>query len=279
MRTRMSLEALLRGAVDYGGLFSPAELSMDAAVLRYALHREGNRNWMLGRFVVPASRMRELDSQLARIESDRAWPVTVLCEDFEDLDRALSARSALLTIEAVELRLGRPEDIERVTLSRPDDIELFIEPVAFFSYQEPALWLDPLKASGAFLKIRTGGSRPEQIPTSEKLARALADCASRRLPLKASAGLHQPIGNGSHGFLNVLMASAVALEGASARDVVELLDDDEPDAFVFEETYASWQQHVIRMESIAASRETFFRRFGSSSFENPVEGLEKLGLL
>lgn len=275
----MSLEALLRGAVDYAGLSPPAELSMNGAVEHYARYRAGSYRWMLGKFVVPSSRLNELDNRLASINSDDVWPVTVLCSGVEEVEGALAATCALVEIRSLEVKLSGPDDVRLLTQARPSGVEFFVEPRAFLASESVSSWLDPLKASNVSLKIRTGGSRAEQIPTSEQLAWVIRECASRRLPLKATAGLHHPIGNGSHGFLNVLMASAVALEGAPAADVEELLDDDEPGAFVFEDTHAVWQQHVIRMESITASRELLFRCFGSCSFEEPVEGLEELGLL
>src|SRR5690606_30837129 len=45
---------LLRGAVDYAGLFPPAALDMDAAVAAWASYVTGPDRWALGRFVVAA---------------------------------------------------------------------------------------------------------------------------------------------------------------------------------------------------------------------------------
>ncbi len=279
MGTTMSLEALLRGAVDYGGLYPPAELSMNAAVEHYARYRAGPHRWMLGKFVVGSSRLNALDNHLASIGSDDVWPVSVVCSGVDEVDSALAATCALVEIRSLEVKLSGPADVRSLSKSRPSGVELFVEPRAFLASESVSDWLDPLKACEASLKVRTGGSRAEQIPTSEQLAWVIRECAARRLRLKATAGLHHPIGNGSHGFLNVLMASAVALEGASASDLEELLDDDEPDAFVFEDTHAVWQHHVLRMESITASRELLLRCFGSCSFEEPVGGLEELGFI
>src|SRR5688572_24678308 len=54
-----SLRLLLRGVVDYAGLFPPAGLTMADAVAAYARHREEDASWMLGRFVLPAARLDE----------------------------------------------------------------------------------------------------------------------------------------------------------------------------------------------------------------------------
>ena len=61
-----ALRALLAGIVDYAGLFPPAGLDMPAAVRNYASYRTDDHAWMLGRFVVPASRLGKCDAALAQ---------------------------------------------------------------------------------------------------------------------------------------------------------------------------------------------------------------------
>ncbi|MDM7916789.1 MAG: hypothetical protein ACE15D_17165 [Candidatus Eisenbacteria bacterium] len=55
-----AFRALMAGIVDYAGLFPPAQLSLKEAIESYARYREEPGGWMLGRFVCPASRLREL---------------------------------------------------------------------------------------------------------------------------------------------------------------------------------------------------------------------------
>jgi hypothetical protein len=64
-----SIRALLKGIVDYAGMFPPASLDLETAARNYAAYRQGEHAWMLGRFVVPAAR---------RTEVDAAWPLAVL---------------------------------------------------------------------------------------------------------------------------------------------------------------------------------------------------------
>ena len=47
--------------VDYAGLFPPAGLDMRAAVGNYARYAAGPWAWALGRFIVPVSRLEELE--------------------------------------------------------------------------------------------------------------------------------------------------------------------------------------------------------------------------
>lgn len=67
-----SLRALLAGAIDYAGLFPPAELPLGQAFLNYLSYRQCHDAWMLGCFVVPAARLVELSrfDDLMRRESD-----------------------------------------------------------------------------------------------------------------------------------------------------------------------------------------------------------------
>ncbi len=53
-----SARALLSELIDYAGLFPPAALSMPEAVSNYADYRQGDFNWILGRFVLPVTRSR-----------------------------------------------------------------------------------------------------------------------------------------------------------------------------------------------------------------------------
>jgi len=49
----------MAGLIDYAGLFPPAKLSMAASAEAFARSRMGPHEWMLGRFICPASRLRE----------------------------------------------------------------------------------------------------------------------------------------------------------------------------------------------------------------------------
>src|SRR4051812_40808415 len=55
------LQALLTGVIDYAGLFPPAALPLDQAIRNYAHYRAEPESWMLGRFIIPAARLAELD--------------------------------------------------------------------------------------------------------------------------------------------------------------------------------------------------------------------------
>ncbi len=153
----------------------------------------------------------------------------------------------------------------------------------------PLEQLDAVKKAGAFAKLRTGGITPDAIPTVDSVASYILGCAERRLPFKATAGLHHPIRSNReltykadalvatmHGFMNVFLAAAFAGHGrASIHDVLAEMD---PAAFRFDAD-AHWRDWSLSGDQIAAARRDFAHSFGSCSFEEPIEDLERLGWL
>ena len=67
-----ALRALLSGLIDYADLFPPASLDLPAAMRNYTAYRKGPHAWMLGRFVVPDTLAKEVDSE---------FPLSVLTSD------------------------------------------------------------------------------------------------------------------------------------------------------------------------------------------------------
>jgi len=59
-----ALAELLRGLIDYAGLFPPAALDLPTAVRKYRAYRSGPYGWMLARFVIPAERAAEAPADL-----------------------------------------------------------------------------------------------------------------------------------------------------------------------------------------------------------------------
>jgi hypothetical protein len=121
------------------------------------------------------------------------------------------------------------------------------------------------------------------------VAAFIVACAERRLPFKATAGLHhpiralQPLTYGAdapravlHGFLNVFLAAAFAWHGQ--RNIEPILAELDGNAFRFDER-AYWRDWSLDAGQIREARAQFSHSFGSCSFEEPVGDLEALGLL
>lgn len=59
---KKSLRAFMKGIIDYAGLFPPADLSLDTSIRKFAQYRQGADAEMLSRFIIPASRLDELEA-------------------------------------------------------------------------------------------------------------------------------------------------------------------------------------------------------------------------
>ncbi|HZT84428.1 MAG TPA: hypothetical protein VE984_03275 [Gaiellaceae bacterium] len=130
--------------------------------------------------------------------------------------------------------------------------------------------LDEIAARGLRAKIRCGG---ERVPTVEELAELVRGCRSRGLVFKATAGLHHayPTEQGGHGFLNLLAAAVFGDEEEALRE--------RPPAFALDATSFRWQDQEALPARIADVRASLFHSIGTCSFFEPLEELERLGIL
>jgi hypothetical protein len=106
------------------------------------------------------------------------------------------------------------------------------------------------------------------VPSAEELGRFLRACRKRRVPFKATAGLHHPLASESrHGFLNVLAACAFEDDDALAGEV-EL-----------DSNALRWRDRVAGADALARVRREQLVSVGSCSFFEPVADLRELGIL
>ena len=298
----MTLRTLLAHAIDYAGLFPPAQLDMPGAVAEYESYLASSDAWALGRFVVPAARLRELaaaagdapSNPLGSRQGERRLSVVLgpdLAADVERL-RAFCAdvngEGWWRGIDAVELRASTPEAIAQAMRVVPDSVERYVEiPIS----EDPTPLVLAIAGAGAYAKVRTGGTTTDAFPASDHVARFLATCLREAVPFKATAGLHHPLRGeypltyepGSacgrmYGFLNVFLATAFLAAGLDEAEARVLLDESDPNAVTFNRTEAVWRSHRLPLDRLAESRR-FLTSFGSCSFREPIDDLTALGLL
>ena len=289
-----SLHALLHTIVDYAGLFPPASLSMEAAVANYAAYRNDPHAWMLGRFVVPVSRLDELTRAAeAAWKDSHPWRLSALIG--EDLVgdvakiNSFNAASRGGMIDSVEVKGTSAAAIASIAAAIPRDIKTYVEiPVA----DDPRELIAAIAAKKLRAKIRTGGIVPEAFPPAEHVARFIRECYAASAGFKATAGLHHPLRsaraltyepNGPrgvmHGFLNVFLAAAVQFNGLTRSDALELLAAETLAGVDFGEDGAAWKDYRVTLGEIQTVRRRFAVAFGSCSFREPVDDLIQLGLL
>jgi len=226
-----ALQALLHGAIDYAGLFPPAKLEMAAAAANYARYRQEAEGWMLGRFICPASRLKELTPWHGEMmAAERPWRLSALGRGGETVASFLeNLRTDLAEIAAFREQTAERVVVDVLEVKVPTELQRdgnlagswLAETYATLERHGPPIIapyfeaaptgpLTPLLAAlaeeefspaaesrlrclpGGF-KLRCGGTEPAAFPTPEQVAAVIAACRDDDLPLKFTAGLHHPI--------------------------------------------------------------------------------------
>ena len=141
--------------------------------------------------------------------------------------------------------------------------------------------MDTISRESFGVKLRTGGLRADAVPPSSAIADFLLAAAVRKLPMKATAGLHVPVPSQEmHGFLNVFGAGFLAYTGRGDRDaLVHVLDDFGYDDFRFSEDSMKVGDVEFSRSEVEELRTRWLLSFGSCSFLEPIEHLERHGLI
>src|SRR5579875_1465887 len=95
-----SLRVFLARLIDYAGLFPPASLSLDPAIRNYAAYQKDGGDWMLGRFIIPASRINELEPYISLFSSSSPLPLSVTGSRSKSAEACLSRLREELEIVA-----------------------------------------------------------------------------------------------------------------------------------------------------------------------------------
>jgi hypothetical protein len=297
-----ALRVLLRESIDYAGLFPPAGLAMGQAVANYASYRIGPHAWALGRFVVPAGRLAELEQALGgflpRFSPSDRWRLAVLLgsDPLRDLETIgefncphVGNGAGMATVDVIEAKADGPEAVGQLLSRVPSDLQPYVEIPAT---HDPAPLATAVARGGGRLKVRTGGITADAFPAAADLVRFLRAARDVRVPFKATAGLHHPLraeyrltyepGSACgtmFGFLNLFLAAAFMGAGLDDAAAERLLEERDPTAFRFDADGVEWRGHRLDLDRIRRTRESAIISFGSCSFTEPIDDLHSLGLL
>ena len=290
----------MAGIIDYAGLFPPAKLDMATAVANYLNYRNGGHSWILGKFVVPVSRLDEFQhdaSSLLPHENSTPVLLSALCgsDARNDLDRCRDFNNGLfaawhnIVIDTVEIKAASPEEIASIGGIIPEFLSGYFEISLNDALDEMVHALAGIKKCA---KVRTGGVTPDAFPSATDVIRFITACSANNVPFKATAGLHHPICStyaftyepGSprgrmFGFLNLFLCSAFIRAGMNGEDAADILNESASHAFQFDEQGVEWRGFHIDGEQLKAAREGFALSFGSCSFTEPIDELQALNLL
>src|SRR5829696_259972 len=87
-----ALRAALPDFIDYAGLFPPAALDLQTTVANHDRYARSSEGWMLGRLVVPLSRLDEVAAVLARSPApERSWEIAALAGAGDRMESAPAA--------------------------------------------------------------------------------------------------------------------------------------------------------------------------------------------
>lgn len=304
-----AVRAAFTHLVDYAGLFPPAKLEMAPAAAEYLAAREGPDAWMLGRFIVPASRVGELLESLPHTEPVAlSVIVDAGAEPRTWLPNVQSSLAALSALRASEPRV-RLQSLEAALPPLPAMRESYDAAIGQFAAARNRAGLSDLPAfvelprddrwkselpralfamhrHDVHAKLRCGGVVAEAFPSCEDVADFICAAREEQVAFKATAGLHHPVrrpdpqtGAVMHGFVNVLAAAAFARGGLPAQDVLGALACEDGERLQFTQDGLSWDGRHVSTADLAAVREQAFVSYGSCSFAEPTDDLRAMGLI
>ena len=292
-----SLKLLLTAIVDYAGLFPPAELSMQEAIANYSKYCQTLDNWLLGHFVVPVSRLPELEVLLVNRypENKLVIPCSISAILSENWELELKQIQAFnhrnqIQIAAVEFKPLSLGEIQQAINHLPKGIESFLEIPLDENLEN---YLAVLKGTKVAAKIRTGGLSTEVFPPVDRLCQFIFASAEAQVPFKATAGLHHALaGNyavsykgksfstNMQGFLNLsILAALVYGQKLTQSEALTVLQESSSTNFKFQEDNITWHNHYLNLAELQKSRKCFFRSFGSCSFQEPLDELREFQLI
>ena len=279
----MPTEALpesYRGLVDDAAIFPPGDSPLPDALSAWTARGQEWFATLVASLVVTDVRVPEVDIAvpLSVVVTGGAGAVAGALR--------LVAKSPA-TLAGLEIALRDPDDlagnarrvVTAVDAARTeglldDDTPTYVE----LPHVGPsASWLaaaDVVAESELRLKFRTGGLDADLFPAADALASWIDAALDRETPFKCTAGLHNAVrhtgedGFEHHGFLNVLLATRHAFDGAGRADVVATLERRDASALADD----------ARAADLAGARR-WFTSFGSCSVTEPLDDLIALGLL
>ncbi|WP_305093020.1 hypothetical protein [Prescottella sp. R16] len=282
----MRFSPLLIGLCDDAALFPPGNAPMDVAVPAHFAHEGSDHAALVGPFVFPAPRLGELPAILGEKAAGQGGELELSLTVPAGTDAVPAALEQLRAIDGVKLAAmeiavpaGQTPDalfgaLDEIASAAPG-VEIFVEVPR--DRRRPEI-LSRLAGTAYSAKFRTGGIVAEAYPDEAELAAAIHAVVTSGVRFKATAGLHHAIRNTDpdtgfeqHGFLNVMLATHRAADGASVEEIAATLADRDG-------TRLSAALDGLPAEAVGVLRARF-RSFGTCSISDPLTELVGLGLV
>jgi hypothetical protein len=331
--TLLSAQALFEGLLDYAGLYPPATLAANDALAHYVAYRSQPYGWLLSRFVLGASHLSEI-GELSQYGFSKDAPLAIALvsrEAMADIARLIASpllRDGCGVLSSVEVVVDpsrsireQCREVQQLLTALQRFLSLSESPALFFEVPYGEAWdvsfsallevLQELRREPSHgeeksiigFKLRCGGASPSATPPPSLVSLVLSCCANLGVPVKFTAGLHQPfrhqvpaVDGGleqvAHGYFNLLFAALVAAhdreEGnrgerssrsVTAEELSSLISEVRSQHPQFTEQGLEWQGHFLSTETISRLRATQVISFGTCSFVEPLEEALKRGWL
>ena len=280
-----AVDALMRHAIDYAGVFPPARLSVADALAEYTRVRDSAFGWILGTFVLASDQIGELSRGAVR-----DIPLSVVMRHPSPEAVAGLLRDAeRLKVASVEIPPVSAGHTRAIAAAAFPATRVFFE---IAPGDDLNTSIDAVAAAGAYAKLRTGGITGEAFPAPTAIHDFFQVCLVRHVVCKATAGLHHAVAGrypltyepGSLrapmlGFLTVSAAAALVYIGAPKEDVVAVLTESQAATITLDGDGLRWRDYRIPTTDLEAMRRMLFSSFGSCSAQEPIDDLAGMGLL
>ncbi|HZB66260.1 MAG TPA: hypothetical protein VE503_02475 [Ornithinibacter sp.] len=280
---------LLRGLLDDAAVFPPAATPLPDAVRDHGGHRRSWYAWCVGPLLVPAASVAELIAVLTderpgttAVPSAAALDVVLVSRPGSDpavLAAGLHVLRDEVGIHVVAVELGWEHGWRELGL---EDVAVVLE-VPRGPDQAVAV-ADVRTAVGegrpVLAKFRTGATPTWEWPDATELGAFLLLAAGLQVPFKLTGGLHHAVrgtyevagvAEENHGVLNVLLATAAALEDAGPEEIAAVLELTDGGALA--ELVGAWTT------ATTADVRRAFTAYGCCTVTDPIGELADLGLL
>lgn len=209
--------------VDDTAVFPPRNLPLEVAVREHREFLAGAAGPLIASLVVS-------DVHLADLAHLLDAPLTVnlvVTGGAGALEPALAwaARAEHLEVRAIEIALrdeaDLPSNVARIATMRDAvgcESPVYVEMPRIYT-APTAGWLaaaDEIAMTAMAIKFRAGAGTPDPFPTPMEFAQCIDAVLDRELPFKCT-------GTASDGFLNILIGTAIAMDGGRAPDIAAAL--------------------------------------------------------
>jgi hypothetical protein len=269
-RVPAELEPALVGLIDDAAIFPPGNADFDDAVTAFLDRSDEQGVELVGSFVLRDTDLPRLGGALLPLSIVCTGGAGQLAGPTEFVRRTNPALAGMeIAVRDLEDPAGNMRRIVAVTDELETEWPVFVELPATSADHGWLAAADEAAMAGLRLKFRTGGLDAAAFPSAEVLAGWIDSALDRETQFKCTAGLHRAVrhtgddGFEHHGFLNVLLATARAFDGASRDEVVAVLED---------------RAISVTHDDIDLGRR-WFTSFGSCSIDEPLADLRELGLV